>query len=365
MTKNGEEADTLFKLAAQKYQEALVINPNDDRALFLWGNMLSEQSRIKKDKATVHSLLVLACRKYQQSYAINPRNFDLLYNWGNVLLYRAKFEEDNPDLLSQASDKYSMALALKPSSYNALKNWGVALSKSARLSTSSSKAASLFSLAESKFKDCLLVPSLPCRCMLQKNNIHSLSCSYVVMQVKPSDHEVYFNWGNTLYRYARMKEKAKDYQASYDVRSQILTPLFLSCSIFLLFLSALRISPSTDSFWRLPQRSMCKPWSIARVTRMPSTTGARSSTAKLALPGSYLLCLLLPHRSTFLLPRITISCSSAIWQNDVRYFSLPLSTSVVYIVWRVQKLIYSHHSVVPHSWCAGQTETSHCISPIP
>lgn len=31
MTKKGEEAEALFKLAASKYAEALALNPNDDR----------------------------------------------------------------------------------------------------------------------------------------------------------------------------------------------------------------------------------------------------------------------------------------------------------------------------------------------
>lgn len=31
MNKKGKEADELFELAAQKFQAALVINPNDDR----------------------------------------------------------------------------------------------------------------------------------------------------------------------------------------------------------------------------------------------------------------------------------------------------------------------------------------------
>jgi hypothetical protein len=122
MTKKGEEAEALFKLAASKYAEALAFNPNDDRgtpyrcpsplliltarvvrlccvcvcgvcrvvsvALFLWGNLLSEQSKMRNDPASSHALLVLACRKYQQSYATNAASFQLLYNWGNVLLYR-------------------------------------------------------------------------------------------------------------------------------------------------------------------------------------------------------------------------------------------------------------------------------------
>jgi hypothetical protein len=56
--------------------------------LFLWGNLLSEQSKMRNDPASSHALLVLACRKYQQSYATNASSFQLLYNWGNVLLYR-------------------------------------------------------------------------------------------------------------------------------------------------------------------------------------------------------------------------------------------------------------------------------------
>ncbi len=35
MTKKGEEAEALFKLAASKYTEALALNPNDDRGMLL------------------------------------------------------------------------------------------------------------------------------------------------------------------------------------------------------------------------------------------------------------------------------------------------------------------------------------------
>jgi tetratricopeptide (TPR) repeat protein len=171
------EADNLFKLAAQKFEAALVINSKDGTALFLWGNMLSNQASTKKGtEAAV--LLEQACEKYQQAYQVK-QSFDLLYNWGNALLHRGN-TLGKPEFFRQAAEKYKLAVQLKPRSCKALRNWGVALSKLAR-HMRSNHAEQLWDLAQEKFKACL--------------------------KLKPQC-EVYFNWGNALYRRAKGNPKA-------------------------------------------------------------------------------------------------------------------------------------------------------------
>lgn len=138
LTKEGDDANQLFELAAQKYQEALEINKKDYHALFLWGNLFLDQARmIERNKSSavqLSSLLANACKKFSQSYEINPDNFQLLYNWGIALLSYAQLNSIEAEpILTSACQKFQLALDQNPNDYNTQKNHAVALSKLARL----------------------------------------------------------------------------------------------------------------------------------------------------------------------------------------------------------------------------------------
>jgi len=195
--KKGPEAERLYQEAEQKLKEALVVNPNDARAFLLWGNLLLERSGRTSDPRTSTRLLTEACLLYQRSFKIQPKQYDLLYNWGNALLFRGK-SENEPIIYEQAMEKYALALELKPKSYNALKNWGVCLAKYARCLYSKDRsnfqqAEKFYELAGQKFQHCL--------------------------QLKEHDRGVYFNWGNALYRRAKMHQSEGQIKTCYNFLS--------------------------------------------------------------------------------------------------------------------------------------------------
>eukprot|EP01114_Cavostelium_apophysatum_P018706 TRINITY_DN5854_c0_g1_i4.p1 TRINITY_DN5854_c0_g1~~TRINITY_DN5854_c0_g1_i4.p1 ORF type:complete len:564 (-),score=138.72 TRINITY_DN5854_c0_g1_i4:173-1864(-) len=181
-TKSGDEADQLYKLASQKYQEALETNKGDYQALLLWGNLLLEQSS-KKLEPEARNLLHVCLQKYEQSYALHQKNFQLLYNWGNALLYLSNFERNREHFLSLSCAKFEEALQHRKGDYKSTKNLGVALSKLARLK-SGTEAESLFEAAQQRFRECLAS--------------------------KPADYEIFFNWGNMMFRQAKLKQSQKD-----------------------------------------------------------------------------------------------------------------------------------------------------------
>jgi hypothetical protein len=52
------EVQRLFELAATKYEKALIINPNDKRALYMWANMLIQQANAVAPSRLVHIMLM-------------------------------------------------------------------------------------------------------------------------------------------------------------------------------------------------------------------------------------------------------------------------------------------------------------------
>ncbi len=114
-TKSGAEADRLFALAGEKYEQALAIKPDKHEALYNWGITLFDQAKTKSG-AEADRLFALAVEKYQQALAIKPDMHKALYNWGIALAARAqnKSGAEAEQLIELAGEKYLQAIAIKP-----------------------------------------------------------------------------------------------------------------------------------------------------------------------------------------------------------------------------------------------------------
>jgi Tfp pilus assembly protein PilF len=178
-TKTGEEADALFKLAGEKFQEALKIKPDKHEAFNNWGNALAGQAKAKTGEET-EALFKLAGEKYQEALKIKPDMHTAFYNWGNALAEQArgKTGEEAEALLKLAGEKFQEALKIKPDKHEALNNWGNVLTDQAKAKTGE-EAEALLKLAGEKYQEAL--------------------------KIKPDKHEAFNNWGAALADQAKAK----------------------------------------------------------------------------------------------------------------------------------------------------------------
>ena len=151
-TKKGEEADALWRQAAEKYDQAISIKPDMPEALHNWGNALDNLAKTKKGEQA-DTLWRQAAEKYAQALAIKPDNHETLNNWGTSLSAQAETKkgEEADGLWRQAAEKYAQALAIKPDMYGALNNWGLTLDNQAR-TKKGEEADTLWRQAEDKYR---------------------------------------------------------------------------------------------------------------------------------------------------------------------------------------------------------------------
>jgi len=86
-SKQGEAFDTFYVQAADKFNAAREINPNDYSGLISCANALSEQAQAKQGDAA-DALFVLAEEKFALALSIKPDDHE--FGWGNLLFHRAR-----------------------------------------------------------------------------------------------------------------------------------------------------------------------------------------------------------------------------------------------------------------------------------
>ncbi|GAG20494.1 unnamed protein product, partial [marine sediment metagenome] len=96
-TKDGEEAGRLFALAAEKFQAAVNIKPDDPHNLSNWGAALSDQAGTKQPEEA-NRLFALAAEKYQAALNIKPDLHDALYNRACLYSLTGRLKESLNDL---------------------------------------------------------------------------------------------------------------------------------------------------------------------------------------------------------------------------------------------------------------------------
>jgi tetratricopeptide (TPR) repeat protein len=127
-TKEGQEAEDLFKEAVEKFAKALEIKPDFHIAYNNWGTYLGNLAGQKAGREA-EDLFKEAFDKYARALEIKPDFHIAYHNWGTYLGNLAGLKEgkDAEDLFKKAFEKYARALEIKPDNHDTYKNWGANL----------------------------------------------------------------------------------------------------------------------------------------------------------------------------------------------------------------------------------------------
>jgi tetratricopeptide (TPR) repeat protein len=169
-TKDGDEAEALFKQVFDKYQQAVKINPDNHNAFNNWANGLAALATTK-DGDEAESLFQQAFDKYQQAVKINPDNHDTFNNWANGLAALATTKDggEAEALFQQAFDRYQQAVKIKPDHHEVLNNWGANLAALAK-TKDGDEAEALFKQAFDKYQ----------QADEQGGHCYNLACLYAI-----------------------------------------------------------------------------------------------------------------------------------------------------------------------------------------
>jgi serine/threonine protein kinase/tetratricopeptide (TPR) repeat protein len=214
------------------------------------------------------SLLEEACSKYASAYELNEEQYETLYNWATALLIRGTLDSAHAlTLLQEAANKYQGATAIKDYSLKAHLNWAVALAKCARAtfdkafppsaagssSSSNGGGSANTSLPETSSRanrrsteiviSRMAISSSPppssppssstwnapqsLQASTSSKAFKKAEKSFAIstekfeecIELRPDDCEVYFNFGNALYRRARMHERCRSYSTAMELCS--------------------------------------------------------------------------------------------------------------------------------------------------
>ncbi len=117
-TKEGEEADNLFRESSDKYKQAISIKPDMHGALNNWGHILDDWAQTKEGEEA-DNLFRESSDKYKQALSIKPDMHETYYNWGITLADWARTKEgEEAEELFTAIDKYKQALKFGDEAYN-------------------------------------------------------------------------------------------------------------------------------------------------------------------------------------------------------------------------------------------------------
>ena len=175
-----------FQQAFEKCKRLCLLRPNDSKALYLYGNVLLEHARASPSKSR-EQIFRKACRKFEKAIrASETLTFALVYNTGNAYLHlsnhliKSKQNQISEihDLLKSAAKMFENASKMDSNSANALQNFAACLAKRARI-CSGQEQRELYSKSFEMYERALMCIS------------HS--------------HETHFDYGNSLYRYSRIK----------------------------------------------------------------------------------------------------------------------------------------------------------------
>ncbi len=86
--------------AAELFEEAVTIEPNDFKSLYKWANCLFQLSKLEKNRDKAFEFLERAFTKYKQAHELRKEEWKVLYHWGIALLERpnllARFKNWKP-----------------------------------------------------------------------------------------------------------------------------------------------------------------------------------------------------------------------------------------------------------------------------
>lgn len=178
--KDNIEKECLVKEAIEKFEKALLLDPNDEITLSNLGNALSRLANLEnQDKKKSYLEKSLTC--HQKAIKLNPKDPISLNNLGNCLLEFALISEGKlrDDFLQQANAKYLESTLLDPNFYLAYSNWAFI-------------KLELSKLKEGKEKEDYILESIK-KC---KKSI----------ELNPDDATTYDILGNSIYALGKIKE---------------------------------------------------------------------------------------------------------------------------------------------------------------
>ena len=127
-TDDGATKAGLFEKATEKYAEACSFQPDDHKALFNWGNAISNLALLREGHER-EELLGQAAKKFERAVEIKPDEHDVLNNWGATLSNLALMHEgpEREELLERATQKFQRAVEINPDDHETLLSWSNAL----------------------------------------------------------------------------------------------------------------------------------------------------------------------------------------------------------------------------------------------
>jgi Tfp pilus assembly protein PilF/NAD-dependent SIR2 family protein deacetylase len=182
-TQSGAKQQATFKLADDKYQQAIKVKPDRHEAFYNWGITLADLAQTQRG-AKQQATFKLAGDKYQQAIKIKPDKYQALNNWGLALYDLAQTQSGAKQqaTFKLAGDKYQQAIKIKPDLHEALSNWGLALAGLTQ-TQSGAKQQATFKLAGDKYQQAI--------------------------KIKPDLHEALINWGLALAGLAQTQSGVK------------------------------------------------------------------------------------------------------------------------------------------------------------
>ena len=223
LTKNGLEADELFKQSYEKYDAALQIRSDDHDAFSNWGTALFAQAQTKNG-VEADRIFKQSYEKYSVAVQIKSDFYEAFNNWGTALYAQAQTKSgaEADELFKQSYGKYATAVKIKPNDYETFNNWGTALYDQAQ-TKDGVEADELFKLSYEKFSIVVKIKSddhkafnnwgtalsaqAQTKSDVEADELFKLSYEKyeVAMKIKPDFHEALTNWGTALYAQAKTK----------------------------------------------------------------------------------------------------------------------------------------------------------------
>jgi tetratricopeptide (TPR) repeat protein len=154
----------LWEEAADKYRQVIDqiidLQPEDSdeyRIFANWGIALQKQARLSPNNES-SNLLQQAANKYEMALQIKPEEPDILANYASALADLAAYKDISPDeakdLLNRASYHYELSFNQDSNSADTLCDWGIVVSQQA-MHANKNDARDLWRSAIGKFKQAL------------------------------------------------------------------------------------------------------------------------------------------------------------------------------------------------------------------
>ena len=175
-TKQGKEAEELFKQSFEKFKKATEIKKDKYEAFYNWGIALSDLAETKQGKEA-EELFKQSFEKFKKATEIKKDFHEAFNNWGTALsdLAKTKQGEEADELFKQSFENFKKATETKKDIHTAFNNWGNALLNLAKIKQGK-EADELFKESIIKLENAENI--------LKGSGSYNLACVYSLLQDK-------------------------------------------------------------------------------------------------------------------------------------------------------------------------------------